>query len=92
MAYLTTFSRRSVPNATREIRALMKAPRALYLRQRGEFPLGDEALVLRGLLGADVDDDDVQLAHDSTSLIVLISILLGAPVGLGVRVIVGGGW
>src|SRR6266487_7162796 len=35
MTYLATSWRRSVPNAAREIRALMKAPRALYSRQRG---------------------------------------------------------
>src|SRR6266568_4909026 len=35
MTYLATSSRWSVPNAAREIRALMKAPRALYSRQRG---------------------------------------------------------
>src|SRR6266540_3532456 len=35
MTYLATSFRSSVPNATREIRALRKAPRALYSRQRG---------------------------------------------------------
>src|SRR5437667_9049064 len=35
MTYLATSARSSVPNATREIRALRKAPRALYSRQRG---------------------------------------------------------
>src|SRR5690349_15733024 len=35
MTYLTISSRRSVPKATREIRALRKAPRSLYSRQRG---------------------------------------------------------
>src|SRR6266516_5824287 len=35
MTYLATSARSSVPNATREIRALRKAPSALYSRQRG---------------------------------------------------------
>jgi len=36
--------------------------RSLYSRQ---LPLGEQPLVFRGLLGTDVDDDHVQLTHDS---------------------------
>jgi hypothetical protein len=33
-----------------------------------QLPLGEQPLVLCGLLGTDVDDDDVQLTHDGGSL------------------------
>ena len=33
-----------------------------------QFPLGEQPLVLRGLLGTDVNDDNVQLTHDGGSL------------------------
>src|SRR6266568_27604 len=37
----------------------------LVLAPARQFPLGEQALVLRGLLGTDMDDDDVQLAHNA---------------------------
>ena len=37
----------------------------LVLTPARKFPLGKEAFVLRGLLGADVNDDDVKFAHDT---------------------------
>ena len=40
----------------------------LVLAPARQLPLGEQPLVLCGLLGADVDDDDVQLAHDGGSL------------------------
>jgi hypothetical protein len=41
--------------------------------------LGKEPLVFCGLLGADVDDDDVQLAHDLGSSFALVPILTARP-------------
>ncbi|MBV9092615.1 MAG: hypothetical protein JO132_01860 [Streptosporangiaceae bacterium] len=37
----------------------------LVLAPAREFPLGEQALVLGGLLGADMDDDDIEFAHDA---------------------------
>jgi hypothetical protein len=68
MTYLAMSSRRSVPNAARKIRALMKGAPRLVLAPARQLPLGEQPLVLRGLLGPDVDDDDVQLTHDRGSL------------------------
>src|SRR6516225_5677369 len=38
----------------------------LVLAPARQLPLGEQPLVLRGLLSPDVDDDDVQLAHDGS--------------------------
>src|SRR5712691_11021536 len=37
----------------------------LVLAPARQFALSKQAFVLRGLLGTDVDDDDVELAHDT---------------------------
>jgi hypothetical protein len=46
-----------------------------------QLPLGEQPLVLRGLLGTDVDNDDVQLTHDGASSVALAPILVASPVG-----------
>ena len=40
----------------------------LVLAPARQLPLGEQPLVLRGLLGTDVNDDNVQLTHDGGSL------------------------
>jgi len=40
----------------------------LVLAPARQLPLGEQPLVFRGLLGTDVDNDNVQLTHDGGSL------------------------
>ena len=40
----------------------------LVLAPARQLPLGEQPLIFRGLLGTDVDDDDVKLAHDAAPL------------------------